>query len=213
MSLHKLSLYELHEKFTAGEVTAVEIVRAYGLRIGQVEPKVKAYITQVNEAAAAQAGALDASLKGWRKTLPMMGMPLAIKDNLCVEYGHTTCSSKMLANFKSPYSATVIQKLEAAGAIVTPVSSVQAALSALDQATPNLLISDIGMPNQDGYMLISQLRSRRIDIPAIAITAYAREEDRQKVMTAGFQTYLTKPIEPEAVITAITKLNIPVVRR
>ena len=87
MSIHTLSLYELHEKFTAGEVTATEIVRAYGLRIGQVEPKVKAYITQTKDAAVAQAGALDASLKGWRKTSPMMGMPLAIKDNICTEGG------------------------------------------------------------------------------------------------------------------------------
>ena len=88
MAIHTLSLYELHEKFTAGEVTATEIVRAYGLRIGQVESKVKAYITQTKEAAVAQAGALDISLKGWRKTLPMMGMPLAIKDNICTVGTH-----------------------------------------------------------------------------------------------------------------------------
>ena len=82
MSLHKLSLYELHEKFTAGEVSAVEIVRAYGLRIGQVESKVKAYITQAKDAAVAQAGALDASLKVWRKTLPMMGMRSTASDDI-----------------------------------------------------------------------------------------------------------------------------------
>jgi signal transduction histidine kinase/DNA-binding response OmpR family regulator len=107
--------------------------------------------------------------------------------------------------------------LEEAGAIVTPVSSVSAALSALKQANPNLVVSDIGMPNQDGYELLKQLRaawqipqgSRYVDIPAIAITAYAREEDRQKVIAAGFQMYLTKPIEPEAVISAITSLSIP----
>ena len=115
MSLHKLSLYELHEKFTAGEVTAVEIVRAYGLRIGQVEPKVKAYVTQVKDAAVAQAGALDNALKGWRKTLPMMGMPLAIKDNICTEGVLTTCASRMLGNFVPPYDATVIAKLRTQG--------------------------------------------------------------------------------------------------
>src|SRR4249920_564339 len=118
MSLHKLSLYDLHEKFTAGEVTAVEIVRAYGLRIGQVEPKVKAYITQTKDAAVVQAGALDASLKGWRKTLPMMGMPLAIKDNICTEGVLTTCASRMLGNFVPPYDATVIAKLRAQGYVL-----------------------------------------------------------------------------------------------
>ncbi len=59
MSLHKLSLVELHKKFTAGEVTATEIVGAYFLRISQVEPKVKAFVTQSKDAAYGQAEALD----------------------------------------------------------------------------------------------------------------------------------------------------------
>ena len=92
MSLHKLTLCELQRKFTAGEVTAKEIVRAYFLRIGQVEPKVKAYVTTRKEQAMVDAAALDDSLKGWRKTQPMMGMPLAIKDNLCTEGVTTTCA-------------------------------------------------------------------------------------------------------------------------
>ena len=111
MSLHKLSLCELQKKFTAGEVTATEIVRAYFLRIGQVEPKVKAYVSQTKEAALSQASALDERLKGWRKTKPMTGMPLAIKDNLCTEGVRTTCSSRMLQQFIPPYDATVIAKL------------------------------------------------------------------------------------------------------
>lgn len=115
MSLHKLTLCELQRKFTAGEVTAKEIVRAYFLRIGQVEPKVKAYVTTRKEQAMVDAAALDDSLKGWRKTQPMMGMPLAIKDNLCTEGVTTTCSSRMLQNFVPPYDATVIAKLRAQG--------------------------------------------------------------------------------------------------
>ncbi|MGH7181776.1 MAG: amidase, partial [Nitrospiraceae bacterium] len=115
MSIHTLSLFDLHEKFTAGAVTAAEIVRAYGLRIGQVESKVKAYITLAKDTAVAQAVALDASLKGWRKTLPMMGMPLAIKDNICTEGMLTTCASRILGNFVPPYDATVIAKLRAQG--------------------------------------------------------------------------------------------------
>ncbi|MDO9119220.1 MAG: Asp-tRNA(Asn)/Glu-tRNA(Gln) amidotransferase subunit GatA [Nitrospira sp.] len=118
MSLHKLTLCELQRKFTAGEVTAKEIVRAYFLRIGQVEPKVKAYVTTQKEQAMVDAAALDDSLKGWRKTQPMMGMPLAIKDNLCTEGVTTTCSSRMLQNFVPPYDATVIAKLRAQGYVL-----------------------------------------------------------------------------------------------
>lgn len=113
MSLHKISLVDLQKKFTAGEVTATEIVRAYFMRIGQVEPKVKAYVTQAKETALAQAADLDQKLKGWRKTKPMTAMPLAIKDNICTKGVVTTCSSRMLQSFVPPYNATVIERLRA----------------------------------------------------------------------------------------------------
>lgn len=113
MSIHKLTLVELHRQFTAGEVTATEIVQAYGLRMSQVEPKVKAFVTQTTESASVQAEALDKKLQAWRKTKPLTGMPLAIKDNICTDGVPTTCSSRMLRNFVPPYDATVITKLRA----------------------------------------------------------------------------------------------------
>ncbi|WP_447973209.1 Asp-tRNA(Asn)/Glu-tRNA(Gln) amidotransferase subunit GatA [Nitrospira sp. Kam-Ns4a] len=115
MSLHKLTLSELQDKFTKGEVCARDIVYAYQLRIRQVEPKVKAYITLRLDAAMAQAEALDAKLKAWRKTVPMMGMPLAVKDNICTEGVLTTCASRILGNFVPPYDATVIARLRERG--------------------------------------------------------------------------------------------------
>jgi len=113
--IHKLTLADLQKKFTAGEVTARDIVQAYTLRINQVEPKVKAYITQTKEAAMAQAEALDGKLKGWRRTMPLMGMPVAIKDNICTEHVLTTCASRILGNFVPPYDATVIARLRGQG--------------------------------------------------------------------------------------------------
>lgn len=113
MSLHKLTLCELQKQFKTGGVTATEIVRAYFLRLSQVEPKVKAFVTQAKEAALIQAEELDRKLKAWRKTNPLTGMPLAIKDNICTDGVLTTCSSRMLQNFVPPYDATVIAKLRA----------------------------------------------------------------------------------------------------
>jgi aspartyl-tRNA(Asn)/glutamyl-tRNA(Gln) amidotransferase subunit A len=109
MSLFKLTLKELQDKFTAGEVSAVEIARSYLLRLNQVEPKIKAYITLTpKDTLLQQAKAIDDGLKAWRKTQPMMAMPLGIKDNICTEGIRTTCGSRMLQNFVPPYDASVI---------------------------------------------------------------------------------------------------------
>ena len=118
MALHKLTLSDLSGKLTKGEVTAGEIVRAYSLRINQVEPKVRAYITLAKEAAEAQADALDQKLKTWRRTMPLMGMPLAVKDNICTEGMLTTCASRILGTFVPPYDASVIARLRGQGYVL-----------------------------------------------------------------------------------------------
>jgi PAS domain S-box-containing protein len=96
------------------------------------------------------------------------------------------------------------------GAEVTAVASGLEALQALDRFIPNVLISDVGMPSMDGYMLIRQVRSRPSNrggtIPAIALTAYAGEVDYQQMMLAGFQRHVTKPVDPATLITTIVEL-------
>ncbi|MEP1060990.1 MULTISPECIES: ATP-binding protein [Cyanophyceae] len=100
--------------------------------------------------------------------------------------------------------------LEQGGANVIAVAAGFEALQALDQFTPDVLVSDIGMAEMDGYMLMQQLRSRLPNqggtIPAIALTAYARDTDQQQAFAAGFQMHLTKPVEPETLISAIVSL-------
>jgi aspartyl-tRNA(Asn)/glutamyl-tRNA(Gln) amidotransferase subunit A len=112
MTLFKLSLKELQDLFTRGEVSALEIARAFLLRMSQVESKVKAFITQTDrETLLAQAESIDKDLTSWRKTMPLMAMPLAIKDNICTEGVRTTCGSVMLGHFSPPYDSTVVATL------------------------------------------------------------------------------------------------------
>ncbi|MHC5737564.1 hybrid sensor histidine kinase/response regulator [Nostoc sp.] len=98
--------------------------------------------------------------------------------------------------------------LEQAGAIVTSVASGIEALQAIKQSTPNLIVSDIGMPDMDGYMLLQQIRAQlpASQVPAIALTAYAGEFDRTQALQAGFQQHLAKPIEPAEIVTTVARL-------
>ncbi|WP_009632984.1 hybrid sensor histidine kinase/response regulator [Synechocystis sp. PCC 7509] len=96
--------------------------------------------------------------------------------------------------------------LELFGAKAIAVNCAAAALEALQTQKLDVLLSDIGMPGEDGYSLIKKVRNLAIAIPAIALTAYAREEDRTMVISAGFQMHLTKPVEPTQLVAAIASL-------
>ncbi|MSP59561.1 MAG: PAS domain S-box protein [Myxococcales bacterium] len=90
--------------------------------------------------------------------------------------------------------------LEQCGAVVTEAGSVAEALIAFAVARPDAVVSDIAMPGEDGYSFIKKLRSRETSqgsrVPAVALTAHARAEDRTRALKAGFQTHLPKPIDP-----------------
>ncbi|MBD2679316.1 MULTISPECIES: response regulator [Nostoc] len=100
--------------------------------------------------------------------------------------------------------------LEQYGVQVTQADSASEALSSLGQGKFDLLISDIGMPDIDGYTLIRQIRklspNRGGEIPAIALTAYAGDSDRQQALAAGFHHHISKPIEPEVLIQALLSI-------
>ncbi|HCF27502.1 MAG TPA: diguanylate cyclase [Cyanobacteria bacterium UBA11049] len=100
--------------------------------------------------------------------------------------------------------------LEEYGATVRAVASASEALNIFALQQPDILLSDIGMPEMDGYMLIRSIRSlpqeQGKEIPAIALTAYAGETDNRQILMAGFQKHITKPIEPLELATAIVQL-------
>ncbi|MEH1869277.1 MAG: ATP-binding protein [Nostoc sp.] len=100
--------------------------------------------------------------------------------------------------------------LEESGAIVTIAASANEALAIIAQSKPDLMLSDLGMPEVDGYTLIKKLRAMPANqggqIPAIALTAYAAEATQKQVLTNGFQLHITKPVDPSKLVAAIAAL-------
>ena len=107
--------------------------------------------------------------------------------------------------------ALVKRLLEDRGASVRAAGSVEDALRLLAEERPDVLVSDIGMPGEDGYALIRQVRALGVNqggaVPAVALTAYARAEDRMKAILAGFQMHVSKPVEPAELLTMVASLS------
>ncbi|WP_373535777.1 PAS domain S-box protein [Microcoleus sp.] len=106
----------------------------------------------------------------------------------------------------------LIVALEQLGAQATAAASAQEAIELLQQSPPDILVSDIGMPVEDGYSLIRKVRSSQSDkikrLPAVALTAYASEQDRDRAIDAGYDEHLAKPIDPARFASVLAKLNV-----
>jgi hypothetical protein len=101
--------------------------------------------------------------------------------------------------------------LQADGAIVTALTSPQAALDSIAQTPPDLIISDIGMPQMTGYELIRRIRAlpQGSRIPALALTAFAQTQAQEEALQAGFQAYTTKPVDPIELLSTLAQLLQP----
>jgi CheY-like chemotaxis protein len=101
--------------------------------------------------------------------------------------------------------------LSDAGMVVDSASSVAEAFEVLTEHRPDVIVSDIGMPFENGYSFLRNLRQVLQEeggtIPALAITGYCRPEDRERALAAGFDLHLTKPIEPDHLLRALTELT------
>jgi CheY-like chemotaxis protein len=99
--------------------------------------------------------------------------------------------------------------LEQVGAIVTAAGSVPEAIEALSTARYDVLVSDLGMPDQDGFDLIRQVRADGHDagdLPAVALTAFVQKDDAHSALLAGFQVHVPKPVDPHELISVIARL-------
>ncbi|WP_019536610.1 Asp-tRNA(Asn)/Glu-tRNA(Gln) amidotransferase subunit GatA [Paenibacillus ginsengihumi] len=117
MPLFDLRLQEIHNKLRNGEISVTDLVDESYRRIGQVEDKVKAFLTLDEERARAAAAALDKRRTDGEPKGLLFGLPIGIKDNIVTEGVVTTCASRFLSNYKPVYNATVAAKLQAADAV------------------------------------------------------------------------------------------------
>jgi len=113
-----LSIKQIHSLLTNRDRSAVEITQEYLDRIQRLEPKLHSFLTVTTELAIARAQQVDAKIAEGQ-TLPLLaGVPIAIKDNMCIQGYPTTCGSQILKNFMPPYESTVTQKLADTGAVI-----------------------------------------------------------------------------------------------
>ena len=109
---------QLRDKIRAGEISSVEATKAVFERIAKLEPTIGAYISTFEKSALDKAKDVDKRITKGEAVGELAGVPVAIKDNMCTTFGATTCASKILENFHSPYNATVVEKLLSADAVI-----------------------------------------------------------------------------------------------
>ena len=156
----------------------------------------------------------------FKVTLPVR--PLAINEGSAAEWCGSTSRRAAKARDLNGIHVLVVDDqddardlirtvLETCGADVDTAGDVDQAMQSIDHRVPNVLISDIGMPGQDGYDLIRKVRQLPIErgggVPAAALSAYARTEDRRRALEAGYSMHLAKPIEPAELIDVVASLT------
>ena len=118
MDLLKLTALELGRKIQAGEVSVKEAVRAVVEQIRKAEPLIHSYVTVDEEGAYAQAEEIQKKIDAGELKTSLAGVPVAVKDNMCIKGGLTTCSSRILSNFRPTYTAEAVENLKRAGAVI-----------------------------------------------------------------------------------------------
>ena len=111
MELYEYTVHELMDMLEKNEIKSEDIVKSYFDRIKEKDPEVKAYVSTLENEALEKARKVDEDRKTGKTVSKLAGIPIGIKDNMCIKGTKTTCSSKMLENFVAPYNATVIEKI------------------------------------------------------------------------------------------------------
>jgi CheY-like chemotaxis protein len=145
--------------------------------------------------------------------LPRSGQPAKTAGTSATtrEAGALDGLTVLVVDDEADVREVLVSLLEQSGARATAAASATEALAAITRERPDVLLSDLGMPGEDGYTLIRELRARPSDeggsIPAIAVSGFAGVEDRRRALAAGFQTHLAKPVNTSELLATITSLR------
>ncbi|HYP87068.1 MAG TPA: ATP-binding protein [Polyangiaceae bacterium] len=143
--------------------------------------------------------------------LPQKDGPPTVREPAALSCPSEIASLKILVVDDEPDARELLKVVfERCGGEVTKVGSVAEALDVVGRLRPDVIVSDIGMPEEDGYSFIRKLRARAAheggSTPAIALTAYARSEDRHRALGEGFNSHATKPVDPQELLTVVANL-------
>jgi CheY-like chemotaxis protein len=198
-------LPHVFERFSQANSTNVRVHGGLGIGLAIVR-----YIVELHGGTVA----VDSPGKGrgatFTITLPLRVLPARAKKSKSVVKAVSTLKGlRLLVVDDEPDVRELLALvLQHEGAIVTTAASAQEALQALEANSPDILISDIAMPAENGYVLLERLRElerqqNKQPLPAIALTAFARDEDRKRALEAGFELHLSKPVSSEELISAL----------
>jgi CheY-like chemotaxis protein len=200
-------LPHVFERFRQAESAATRSHRGMGLGLAIVRHLVELHGGTVTvESAGENLGST------FRVHLPLAAIPKALPAPAIAEEGNGDLAKalnglRILLVEDEPDARELIAiLLQGSGATVEAVESATHALQRLPLFSPDVLVSDIGLPRESGYDLIRQIRAMASDInkiPAIALTAFATENDRKMSLSAGFQAHLAKPVEPSDLLNTI----------
>jgi hypothetical protein len=201
-------LPRIFERFSQQDATTTKAHGGLGLGLAIVKQLVEIH-----------GGSIEAASEGkGRGATFTVSLPLSDSDSPDISSSHLprlrdfSTITVLIVDDDADSRALTARVLSDVGATVMEADSASSGLASVTRAKPSILISDIGMANLDGYQLLRELRDAGYDqdsMPAIALTAFSRMEDRAQALAAGFQAHLVKPLDPQMLISAVATLCRP----
>jgi signal transduction histidine kinase/CheY-like chemotaxis protein len=202
----------IFERFRQADSTTTRVYGGLGLGLAIVR-----HLVEIHDGTVRAESAGEGHGATFRVTLPLLQRVGAREDSLTVhswtaqsEPPSLSGVALLVVDDDGDTRDLLATTLRAEGADVTTAGSVAEALSALERRRPDVLVSDISMPGEDGYTLVRRLRALEApsggEIPALALTAHARPEDSEQAYLAGFDAHVAKPVSPDKLAQAIARL-------